>query len=288
MKPPRFEYRCPSTLNEALQILQASNGDAKIIAGGQSLVPMMNLRMLHPSILIDINRLVELNGIRVDGGYLSIGSLTRHQALHDSPVVAKACPLMSEAYGYVAHLPIRNRGTLGGNLCHSDPSSEMPAVLLACDAVVTIVSHEGSRQVSIDEFLLGPLQTVVEPHEIVTEIRVPISTQGEGASFREVSARKGDFAMAAIGTVLKVTNNHVTRAAIVAAGMGDRALRLKDVEEFLLGKEINNSVINRASEMAAQIVKPDSSHQASEEFKKSLVQTLVARTIADAFHRANA
>lgn len=288
MKPPIFEYRRPATLKEALDLLREYGGDAKVLAGGQSLVPMMNLRMVRPEVVVDINRLSELDYIRLDGRTLAIGALTRHQTLLESEEIAKGCPLMSEAYRYVAHLPIRNRGTLGGNICHSDPSSEMPAVLLACDAQITVASHSGIRQLAINDFLLGPLQTTIGPDEIVTEIRIPLRSQNEGWAFREVSARRGDFAMAAIGTILQVSGGEIARASIAVAGMGDRATRLSGVEQLLLKQRISKSLLADASAKAAELVNPDSSHQASAGYKRSLVQTLVASTLADAVSRSNA
>lgn len=285
MKPPRFEYRCPSTLTEACQLLENNRGMTKILAGGQSLMPMMNLRMMHPDLIIDINQIKDLDYLRVEGNTLAIGALTRHQVLYESDLVSRHCPLMSEAYRYVAHLPIRNRGTIGGNISHADPSSEMPAVLLACNATVKIASVAGIREVSMSDFLVGPLQTSVDSNEIVVEVRIPTHIDGDGWAFKEVSARKGDFAMGAVGTIVGVNKGVFSRVVIVAAGIEDRATRLPEVERMLIGQPTSNEIIAKAGGLAASLLHPDSSYQVSAEFKRSLVNTLVMRTLSEASAR---
>ena len=221
MKPPPFDYCCPETLEEALALLAEHGDEAKVIAGGQSLVPMLNLRALHPGVLIDINRLPGLDYIGLEEGQLRIGALARHKAVLGSAAVAEASPLMAEAYPYVSHGPIRNRGTLCGNLCHNDPASEMPAVTLASDAEMVLQSTGGTRTVGAADFFTGTLCTAAEANELLVEVRVPQAPAGQGAGFHEVSPRKGDFAYVAVGATLQVADGACTGARIVCAGVGD-------------------------------------------------------------------
>lgn len=282
MKPAAFEYVRPESLNEALQALSRHADNAKILAGGQSLVPMMNLRMVHPAVIIDINRVPGLDGIRTEGKQLVVGALARHSTLRESPIVATHCPLMSEAYQYVAHKPIRNRGTLGGNISHADPASEMPAVLLATDATIVVKSAKGERKIAAANFFIGLMQTALQTGEMVTEIRIPIAAANQGWAFEEVANRKGDFAMAAIGATLTLGDGVCSQAAVAVAGMSDRAIRLSAVEALLEGKPLDDDLIMRAAVLAKNSVDPDSSYHADEDFKRDLAETLTERALKKA------
>src|SRR5262245_30194391 len=204
VKPAPFEYVRPGSLPEALDALARHAEGGKILACGQSLVPMMNLRLVKPGVLIDINRVPGLADIRVDGGELVIGALARHAALLASEVVGKHCPLMVEAYRHVAHGPIRNRGTLGGNISHADPASEMPAVLPACEAKIGVRSAKSARTIPATEFFTAALTTALAQGEMVTEIRIPSAGPGQGAAWQETANRKGDFAMAGVAVIVAV------------------------------------------------------------------------------------
>jgi carbon-monoxide dehydrogenase medium subunit len=285
MKPAAFDYVRPSSLSDALQALARHGAKGKIIAGGQSLVPMMNLRLAKPEVLIDINRLPGLDQVRVEGNELVIGALARHTSLHDSAVVAQHCPLMSEAYRHVAHKPIRNRGTLGGNVSHADPASEMPAVLLAVDATLVAKSSKGDRKIAAKDFFQGPLQTALKADELLTEIRIPGAAAAQGYAFEEEATRKGDFAMAAVAVTLAISGGNCTKAAIAVAGMGDRATRLTQVEAALAGKPNNAAAITQAARAAKQAVNPDGSYHADADFKRDLVETLTARALQRALTR---
>ena len=282
MKPAAFEYVRPGSLNEALQALGRHAGNAKILAGGQSLVPMMNLRMVHPAVIIDINRVPGLGGIRTDGNELVVGALARHSALRESPIVATHCPLMSEAYQYVAHKPIRNRGTLGGNISHADPASEMPAVLVATDATIVVKSAKGERKIAAANFFVGLMQTALQTGEMVTEIRIPIATANQGWAFEEAANRKGDFAMAAIAATLTLAGGVCTQAAVAVAGMGERATRLSALEDLLERKPLDDDLIMRAALLAKNCVSPGASYHADEDFKRDLVEALAARALTKA------
>jgi aerobic carbon-monoxide dehydrogenase medium subunit len=183
MKPAPFDYARPQSVTDALALLSARASEAKILAGGQSLVPMMNFRMARPGLLIDINRLAELDYHRVEGSHLVVGALARHAALRSSTLVRTACPLMAEAYQHAAHGPIRNRGTLCGNLCHADPASEMPSVALATDAVLVLKSSSGERRIPAEEFFLGTYETAANSDELLVEVRIPVAPAQQGWAF---------------------------------------------------------------------------------------------------------
>jgi len=282
MKPAAFEYVRPGSLNEALQALSYHANNAKILAGGQSLVPMMNLRMVHPAVIIDINRVPGLDGIRTDGNALVVGALARHSTLRESPIVATHCPLMSEAYQHVAHKPIRNRGTLGGNISHADPASEMPAVLLATDSTIVVQSAKGQRKIAAANFFLGLMQTALQTGEMVTEIRIPVAPTNQGWAFEEAANRKGDFAMAAVGATLTLSGGICSQAAIAVAGMSERATRLSALEVLLERQALDDGLIMRAALLAKNSVNPDSSYHADADFKRDLAEALTERALKNA------
>jgi aerobic carbon-monoxide dehydrogenase medium subunit len=282
MKPAAFEYERPASLGEALQALSRHGDKAKLLAGGQSLVPMMNLRLARCDVLVDINRLPGLDQIRVDGNELVIGALARHTSVRESAEVAKRCPLLSEAYRHVAHLPIRNRGTIGGNVSHADPASEVPAVLIATDAIVVAKSAQGERKIAAKDFFLGALQTALKATELVTEIRIPVAPANQGWAFEEESARKGDFALAAVAATLTVAGGSCTQIALAAAGMGDRPVRLAQVEALIKGKVLDDTLTQKAAALAKTSVNPDSSYHADAQFKRDLVEALTDRALRQA------
>jgi carbon-monoxide dehydrogenase medium subunit len=286
MKPPAFDYVRPASLGEALTALRAHGGNAKLLAGGQSLVPMMNMRLVRPGVLIDINRLPGLDQVQVEDGALVIGALARHSSLLESALVAKHCPLMVEAYRHVAHKPIRNRGTLGGNISHADPASEMPAVLVACGATVVVRNAGGERRIGADAFFTGPMQTALASDEMVVEVRVPVAPAGQGWAFEEEANRKGDFAMAAIAALVQVKGGRCERAALAVAGMGDHAARLAAAEALLIGRALDAAAMAAAAARASESVDPSGSYHADPRYKRDLVATLTERALAQAAVRA--
>jgi len=286
VKPAPFEYVRPDSLPAALDALARHAPAGRILAGGQSLVPMMNLRLVKPAVLIDINRVPGLADIRVDGGELVIGALARHAALLASELVAKHCPLMVEAYRCVAHGPIRNRGTLGGNISHADPASEMPAVLAACEAKVGVRSAKRARTVPATEFFTGALATALAEGEMVTEIRIPIAKPGQGGAWRETANRKGDFAMAGVAAVVTVAGGKCTHASVAVAGMEQPGVRLPAVEKQLVGTALDAAAIAAAGRMAAEVVRPGGSYHADPVYKRELVETLTTHALAAARERA--
>jgi carbon-monoxide dehydrogenase medium subunit len=286
MKPAPFEYARPESVAEAVALLAERPSEAKILAGGQSLVPMMNFRMARPDLLIDINRLSELDYHRIEGGELVIGALVRHATLRASELVRDACPLMAEAYQDVAHGPIRNRGTLCGNLCHADPASEMPAVMLATEATLVLRSSRGERRLPAEAFFLGTYETAVEEDELLIEIRIPVAPDGQGWSFEEISVRKGDFAMVGVATTLAISGGGVIGASISLCGVGDRAQRLRSVEASLIGAVPEEDIFTQAAAAAAAAVDPQSDIHADADYRRDLVRALVGRTLSVAAKRA--
>lgn len=287
MKPAPFTYHRPDSVSDAIKLLSKLKDDAKVLAGGQSLVPMMNFRVARPENLIDINRLAELDYIRIEEGELVIGALARHTALRNSEIVRKACPLMAEAYQHVAHGPIRNRGTLCGNICHADPASEMPAVMLATEAVLVLKSKRGERRVAAKDFFLDVYQTATEPDELLIEVRVPVALKGQLSSFQEVSVRKGDFAMAGVGVVLTMAGGKIKSAAVAVCGVGGKALRLASVEAKLVGAVLDDKTIESAAHASAEAVNPQTDCAADPIHRRDLVRTLVARTLKEAANEAS-
>ncbi len=287
MKPPPFDYHCPETLDEALALLAEHGEAAKVLAGGQSLVPMLNLRAVHPEVLIDINRLPGLDHVRIEDGELRIGALARHRAVLESPAVREASPLMAAAYPYVSHGPIRNRGTLCGNLCHNDPASEMPAVALASDAEMMLQSASGARTVGAEEFFTGTLSTAAGADELLVEVRVPQAPAGQGAAFHEVSPRKGDFAYVAVGAVVSLSGGACSGARIVCAGVGDGPHRARAAEDALEGAAPGEGAFRQAAAAAADSIDPGEDFHADADYRRDLVRSLTRRALADAASRCH-
>lgn len=282
MKPAKFEYRKPKSLDEALELLSHQGGEAKVLAGGQSLVPMMNFRVARPDVLIDINSLPGLDYIERDGAVLKIGALARHAVIKASPEVQRACPLISEAYEWVAHHPIRTRGTLCGNLCHADPASEMPAVMIALGAEFVLISSRGQRVLAAVEFFLGIYETAIEPDELLAEVRVPVSSATQHFGFIETSMRRGDFAMCCAIAVLDISAGQIQGAAIAVAGIYDMATRLTVLEQSLIGISVD-AIDAAASGRTARTIEPVYGDQRmSAEYKEDLLEAHVRQALEKA------
>jgi carbon-monoxide dehydrogenase medium subunit len=287
MKPAPFDYERPATLNAALSLLKDNSGRSKIIAGGQSLVPMMNFRVVRPDRLIDINRIAELDYHRIEGSELVIGALCRHTALKESKVVKQACPLMHAAYEWVAHGPVRNRGTLCGNLCHADPASEMPAVVLAANSVMVLRSNEAKRDVPAEQFFIGQYETATADEEILVEVRIPVAPTSQGWGFHEVNVRKGDFAIVAAAATLQIEKGKVKETSIALAGVESHAIRLQQAEKGLLGGKADDAALRDAAAASAATVNPNSDIHGSAEYRRDLARTLVYRALRDARNRCS-
>jgi carbon-monoxide dehydrogenase medium subunit len=288
MKPPKFEYHAPRTLDEALGILRRYDGEAKVLAGGQSLMPLLNFRLSRPGALVDLNGVPELAGIREVGGQLRFGAMTRQRAIEFSPVVAQRLPLLLEATKLVGHLPIRSRGTIGGSIAHADPSAEYPAVLTALDGEVTIRGSKGERTIKSGELFQTYLTTSLAPDEILTEVRLPAMDARAGWAFEEFSRRHGDFAIVGIATVIAGDRARCTMARLATAGAGPVPVRLRAAEEILERDGLGDAAIEAAARRAAELVNPDSDLHASADYRRNLTRVLTERAVRRAITRLGA
>jgi CO/xanthine dehydrogenase FAD-binding subunit len=288
MKPPAFDYVLAENLDMAAAALAAAGDEAKIIAGGQSLVPMLNFRLLRPSVLIDINRIAGLAFIKEAGEAIRIGALTRHFQLETSPLIARHLPVLSCAMTHVAHLAIRNRGTVGGSLSHADPAAELPMLALLLDAELSVASASGSRIVAARDFFLGTMTVALTSDEIVTEIRLPKLPQQTGWGFEEVARRHGDFALAAAAATVTVSDGKITQARIALTGVGPTALRASAAEALLLGEVLGTSLTSRVIDAVRSSVEPETDLHASSDYRRHLAGVLAGRAVSAAWRRANA
>ncbi|HBY97157.1 MAG TPA: molybdopterin dehydrogenase [Chloroflexi bacterium] len=285
MKPPSFRYLRPTTVEEAVAVLAEHGSDAKVLAGGQSLIPMMNLRMAQPRVLVDINRLAALDYIRPENGTLVIGALTRQTTLERSSAAAERAPLMVEAVHYVAHRPIRNRGTVGGSLAHADPAAELPAIAVALDGSLVVRGAKGERTISAPDFFVSYFTTSMEPDELLTEVRLPVWPAGQGWSFKEFSPRQGDFALAGVAATLRVEEGVCQEARLVYIGVDEHPLRITQAEEALTGRQANEGTFREAAAVASRLVDPPSDVHADVEYRRDLVNTLTRRALMQALER---
>jgi CO/xanthine dehydrogenase FAD-binding subunit len=288
MKPPIFEYVAATTIDMAVAALAEAGSEAKILAGGQSLVPMLNFRLLRPSILVDINRIDGLAFIDEAGDRIRIGALTRHYQLETSPLIARHLPVLSHAMIYVAHLAIRNRGTIGGSLSHADPAAELPMLAMLLDAKLHIASPSGKRIAAACEFFLGALTVDLATDEIVTEIALPKLPPQTGWGFEEVARRHGDFALAAAAVTLTVADGAIRQARIALTGVGPTALRVNAAEELLAGRVPDQTLIDRVIDTVRAAIAPETDLHASSDYRRHLAGVLTGRAIAAAWRRAKA
>jgi carbon-monoxide dehydrogenase medium subunit len=285
MKPAPFDYHAPRTLTEATGLL-ATLENAKVLAGGQSLVPMMNFRYVIADHLVDLAQVEGLAGITVADGVLRIGAMTRQRDLEFSPEIARHCPLMREALAHIGHRQTRNRGTIGGSLVHADPAAELPAVCAAYDATVEIASAHGTRAAPFGQFSVGFMATAVEPDEIVTAIRLPVWPLGHGYGFHEFARRRGDFAIAGAAVLIEVGPDRVVkRAAVALCGIATAPVRLREAEAQLVGKKLDGAAI-KAAAAAARALEPISDIHAGADYRRHLAEVLTRRALTDAAQRA--
>lgn len=285
MKPAAFEYERPASVDDALAALALHRDNARVIAGGQSLIPMMNLRLVQVGRLIDIGRLDGLRGIEIINDELCIGALTTHNALLTSPLVAERCPLIVEAYHEVAHHSVRNRGTLGGSLCHNDPASEMPLVMSVLGATLVARSARGERLLTTEDFFVGMFTTALEPDELLVQIRVPLGAPGLGYGFHEIAQRKGDFALVAGAAVLRVKDGLCRDVRIGFRNVGADSVRLPTVEAELEGFAPSVERIAKVAETAAAVNPPEDIH-ATAEYRRDLVRVVTERVLTQGVARA--
>jgi carbon-monoxide dehydrogenase medium subunit len=282
VKPARFDYHRPATIDEAVAILQQYQGEARVLAGGQSLVPMMNFRLATPGAIVDLNRIAGLADIEAVDGVVRIGAMARQRQIEFAPLVAERLPLLREAVRWVGHLPTRTRGTIGGSIANADPAAEIPMVLLALEGEVVARSPQGERRIAAPELFLGPLTTSLAADEVVTEVRFPAMAPDCRYAIEEFARRKGDFAIAAIAVMLVPDGERCTVARLATAGVGPVPVRLREAEAILEEKGLGEAAVGAAAEKAAELVEPMSDHNASVDYRRHLTAVLTRRAVLKA------
>jgi carbon-monoxide dehydrogenase medium subunit len=285
MKLPPFEYACPATLNEAVALLASHDGEAKALAGGQSLMPMMAFRMARPTLLVDLRKLKDLRQIKIGADGVRLGALARWRDILDDKRLDAAHPLLKAAVSHVAHYQIRNRGTVGGSIAHADPAAEMPGICQTCDAVITAVGKGGSRTIKADDFFQGALTTALEPDEIITEIHLPAWPAARRWGFQEFARRRGDFAMSGVALYYDLDGGKAKNTHIGVIGVGDRQKRLPKAEAALNGNAVNEALAVKVGEAASSDVEPQDDIHASAAYRRSLTGTLTERALLAAAAR---
>ena len=283
MKLPAFEYACPGSVAEAVALLAAHDGEAKPLAGGQSLVPMLAFRVTAPSLLVDLRKVSELRQIKIAATGVTLGAMVRWRDILEDARLRQAHPLLVAAIEHVAHYQIRNRGTVGGSLAHADPAAELPGIAVTCEAEIAVIGQAGERVIKAADFFQGPLMTALRSDEIVTEIRFPVWPVERRFGFHEFARRRGDFALAAAAVFYdqdadgKACNTHVG-----AVGIADRPLRLTAVEQILNGNTVDDAVIAKAEAAAAGAVDPPDDIHAGGAYRKGLLGVMVERALRSA------
>jgi CO/xanthine dehydrogenase FAD-binding subunit len=282
MKPASFEYHSPASVAEALALLQQHASDVRLLAGGQSLVPMMNFRLVAPAVVVDLNPIPELAYIAGDGDVVRIGAMTRQRTAEFSPIVGEKLPLLREAIKLVGHLPTRSRGTIGGTIAHADPSAEIPMVLQALEGDVVARGPQGERTIKAADFFRDALTTSLEPDEMLVEVRWPAMPPEAGYAVEEFSRRHGDFAIAAIAAVVVRDGTRCAKARLATAGISAHSERLRAAEEVLEAEGLGESAVARAADIAAGMVEPLADQNASAEFRRHLTRVLTSRALCKA------
>ena len=288
MIPPAFDYAVPGTLNEAVALLR-KNPEARVLAGGHSLIPMMRFRLASPAVLVDINRLEGLAYIREADGWLKIGALTREAELDQSMLVRQKYPLLADTARVIADPLVRNRATIGGNLAHADPANDHPATMLAYGAQIVAAGPKAERVIPVDQFFTGPFQTALAHDEILTEIRIPAQKSGSGGAYLKIERKVGDFATVAVA--VQVTLGKNGNCEYVGLGLTNVALtpiRAAKAEAALKGQKPDDANIKKAAQLAAEAAEPTDDYRGSADYKRALVKTLTVRALRKAVERAKA
>lgn len=286
MKPASFDYVRAESVEHAVQVLAEAGGDGKIIAGGQSLMPMMNFRLVKPSVLVDINRISGLDRIEQRGSKLALGALVRHRMTAENSLVARHVPVLHDAMKHVAHLTVRNRGTFCGSVCHADPAAEMPMITLLLNATIQVSSPRGMRGVSAEEFFVSSLVTCLEPDEVVTEIEIDTFPAGTGWGFEEFARRHGDYALAAVAVTMARQDGMVSNSRIALMGVGEMPMRMHRLEAMINGRELSDGLIGDLISALREEITPNSDLNGSAEYRRHLAGALMRRALADAWSRA--
>ena len=285
MIPPRFEYHAPSSIGEAVALLGQLGSEAKLLAGGHSLLPMMKLRFAEPAHLIDINRIPELRGIRDNGHTVVIGAMTTENELINSPVVQAKLPLLAEAAQLIADPQVRNRGTIGGDIAHGDPGNDHPALSIAIEASFVLEGPNGRRTVAADGFFLGTYMTLLEENEVMCEIHAPAFAQGTGWAYEKLKRKTGDWATAGCAVVMRKSGNAVSHVRIALTNVAPTALRAEAAETALLGQPVNAATLQAAADAATAICEPAEDLRGDIEYKTAMAGEMVKRDLAKAWAR---
>ena len=286
MIPAAFDYHSPQSLDEALSLLKQHGGDAKILAGGQSLIPAMRFRLAVPAILIDINRLNDLRYVEERGDHLAIGAMTREHSLEDSSAVRSSYPLLHDTTIVIADPLVRNQATVGGNIAHADPANDHPATMLAYDATVVAKGPNGERTIGIDDFFTGLFENAMADDEILTEIRIPKPAANSGGAYRKLERKVGDYAISAAAVQLRLDGATVAAARIGLTNVSPVPMRAKAAETELVGKAISDAVIEAAGKAAAAECDPSPDLRGGVDYKRDITRVMVKRSIQQAIARA--
>jgi carbon-monoxide dehydrogenase medium subunit len=287
MKLPYVDYEAPATVAEAVDLLGEHQDEASVLAGGQSLIPLMALRLARPAVLIDINGLGELSGVSVTDGWVAIGAMTREYVAEESAAVADTVPLLAAALPLIGHEAIRSRGTVGGSLAHADPAAELPAVARALDAEFVVRSRSGDRVVPAAEWFEGYLATSRRPEEILVEVRFPTAGPGTGVAFQEVTRRHGDFAIVGLAASLTLADGVISHARLAFSGVADVPVRAADAEDLLIGERPSAGLFEEAARRAVADIDPPADLHGSSEYRKKIAATLVRRGLQAAADNAH-
>ncbi len=286
MKLPPFDYEAPQTVSEAVELLAKHGDEASVLAGGQSLIPLLALRLARPAVLIDINGLDELSGVSSDDGWLAIGAMTREYVAEESERVAEAVPLLAAALPFIGHEAIRSRGTVGGSLAHADPAGELPAVARALDAEFVVRGPSGTRVIPAEEWFEGFLTTSRQPDELLIEVRFPTAGPGTGVSFLEVARRHGDFAIVGLAASMTLSEGVIREARLALAGFSDVPVRATAAEDLLAGERPSTGLFDQAARLVTDDADPPADLQGSSEYRKTVAAALVRRGLRAAAENA--
>jgi carbon-monoxide dehydrogenase medium subunit len=287
MKLPHFDYEAPRTVPEAVELLAEHQDEANVLAGGQSLIPLLAMRLAHPAVLIDINGIAELSGVSAADGWVAIGAMTREYVAEDSATVADAVPLLAAALPLIGHEAIRNRGTIGGSLAHADPAAELPAVARALDAELVVCSQSGERVVPAAEWFEGFLTTSRRPDELLVEVRFPTAERGTGISFQEVARRHGDFAIVGLAASLTLSGGAISDARLAFSGVSDVPVRAIGAEDLLVGEGPSPELFDEAARRATDDIDPPADLHGSSDYRRKVAAALVRRGLRAAADNAD-
>jgi len=287
MIPGSFDYHAPTSIDEAVQLLQTHGYDAKVLAGGQSLIPAMRFRLAMPEVIIDINQLSDLRYIRAENGHLAIGALTHESSLDESEIVQSSYPLLADAAQVIADPLVRNLATVGGNIAHADPANDHPAVLLAYNAEVTAHGPNGTRTIGIDDFFVDLFENALSDDELLTEIRIPAPKSNEGGAYVKVERKVGDYAVSAVAVQLTMNGNVCTAARIGLTNVNSVPMRAINAEQALIGQSVDDDILEAAGQAAAAECDPSPDLRGTVEYKRDLTRILTKRAIQQAIERAN-